>query len=50
MNEEQVAEIFGFIKAVTPYLDDMSARGDHTAMHLHVVAVGILAEHGEEID
>jgi hypothetical protein len=47
---DQLAELFEFIRAVTPYLDDMAARGDHTAMHLHVVAVGILAEHGEEID
>jgi len=44
------AEIFGFIRAAVAYLDEMAARGDHTAMHLHVVAVGILAEHGEEID
>ena len=50
MTWKQVAEIFEFIKAVTPYLDDMSARGDHKAMHLHVVAVGILAEHGEGED
>ena len=44
------AEIFGFIRAAAAYLDDMSARGDHEAMRLHVMAVGILAEHGEEID
>jgi hypothetical protein len=44
------AEIFGFIRAAVAYLADMAERGDHTAMHLHVVAVGILAEHGEEID
>lgn len=48
MTEEQTAEIFAFIQSVTPYLDDMAARGDHKAMHLHVAAVGILAEHGEE--
>jgi hypothetical protein len=50
MTEEQTAEIFAFIQAVAPYLDDMASRGDHAAMHLHVVAVGVLAEHGEEID
>ena len=44
------AEVFGFIRAAVAYLDEMAARGDHTAMHLHVVAVGILAEHGEEQD
>jgi hypothetical protein len=47
MTEEQSAEIFAFIRAVTPYLDDMASRGDHAAMHLHVVAVGILAGEGE---
>ena len=47
MNE---AEIFGFIRAAAAYLDEMAARGDHTAMHLHVMAVGILAEHGEGED
>jgi len=44
---DNIAELFEFIRAVTPYLEDMSNRGDHEAMHLHVVAVGILAEHGE---
>jgi hypothetical protein len=47
---DNISELFEFIRAVTPYLEDMGDRGDHEAMRLHVVAVGILAEHGEEID
>lgn len=50
MTEEQTAEIFGFINQVTPYLDDMAGRGDHTAMLLYTIAVGILDEHGEELN
>jgi hypothetical protein len=46
---DNIAELFEFIRAVTPYLEDMGNRGDHEAMHLHIVAVGLLAEHGEEI-
>jgi hypothetical protein len=47
MTEEQTAEILGFINLATPYLDDMAGRGDHTALLLYTVAVGILAEHGK---
>jgi hypothetical protein len=50
MTEEQTAEIFGFINLLIPYLDDMAERGDHTALLLYTVAMGILAEHGEEQD
>jgi hypothetical protein len=38
------ADIFEFIQAAAAYLEDMAGRGDHAAKHLHVVAVGILAE------
>ena len=49
MTEEQTAEIVGFIELLTPYLDDMAGRGDHKALLLYTVAVGILAEHGGEV-
>jgi hypothetical protein len=50
MTEEQTAEIFAFIKAVTPYLDDMAERGDSRAAFLHCEGKDILDRHGEGID
>ena len=49
MTWKQVSEIFGFLKAVAKYLDEMVERGDYQAATLHYRVVAILEEHDEEI-
>jgi hypothetical protein len=44
MTEEQIAEIFGFIKATSTYLADMAERGDAQALYLYLKANTILEE------
>ena len=50
LDEQQTAEIFGFIRAAERYLADMAERGDHAAAILCGDAGIILAAHGEEIE
>ena len=50
MTWKQVAEIFGFLKAVAKYLDEMAERGDYQAVALHNRVAAILEEHDEEQD
>lgn len=48
MTEEQIAEMFGFIEAVTAYLAEMMTRGDRQASQLFEQAVALYVEEPHE--